>query len=100
MFRRRILHPPCATRKIPDGCRQRAAATETSDRKFVEVNLNNKDAKTQSFWNQNAPLTVNLVAVPHGGISPRTLSRMKVSADSRRRLDRKSTRLNSSHLGI
>ena len=27
---------------------------------------------------------LNLVAVPHGGISPRTLSPMKVSADSRR----------------
>jgi len=29
---------------------------------------------------------MNLVAVPHGGISPRILSPMKVSADSRRRL--------------
>jgi hypothetical protein len=28
----------------------------------------------------------NLVAVPHGGISPRTLSWVKISADSRRRL--------------
>jgi len=29
---------------------------------------------------------LNLVAVPHGGISPRTLSWLKISADSRRRL--------------
>jgi len=49
------------------------------------VGINHHEAHLYSPWisQQPAPLPV---AIPHGGISPRTLSPMKVSADSRRRL--------------
>jgi hypothetical protein len=46
--------------------------------------------QTKSQWGFGglllAEMSMNLVAVPRGGISPRTLSWVKISADSRRRL--------------
>jgi hypothetical protein len=45
-------------------------------------------------------LPMNLVAVPHCGISPRTLNSMEVSADSRRRLRFRGSRREKIFRGI
>jgi hypothetical protein len=64
---------------------------------FQEPTLFRSSVAVQNNFGSTLALTLNLVAVPHGGISPRTLSPMKVSADSRRRLRFRGSTLARAH---